>query len=347
MSGGALRAIVGAIVTLICCAAASEAPAHGADLAAATQAYKQNVKLGELLAGKPASAEQVAEAERLFNTALAGARSAVCETPDSAEAHHLLGMVLCTGYRPVSMNQGSRAIGATKAPRAVLLRGAAAECGEGVAELRRATELADSTADYVLDCASGMLTCGDAKSAQEQATSLWERKASLSKQEALRCAWLLADCARAVNTPEVETRWLQEVLKLSPKDRTAVERGAKIAAAARGSGSLTWQDYEKGMALARQANKPALIDFGATWCGWCKKLEKEVFPSPNFISAAQRFVCIKVDADARPDLTKKYRVNGYPTAVVVDASGRELRRIVGYRPTAEYVDELRKALPSG
>ena len=101
------------------------------------------------------------------------------------------------------------------------------------------------------------------------------------------------------------------------------------------------------IALAAQLNKPMVIDFSTEWCGWCKKVEREVFPSPEFISVAQRFVCIRVDAEARRDLASKYRVHGYPTAVILDSSGRELQRIVGYKPAKDYAAALGKALPSG
>jgi thioredoxin-like negative regulator of GroEL len=346
-----MRAFLALVVIALCAGAAVAVSAQGTgqvpDLTAAKQAYRANVKLGESLAGKPASAEQVAEAQRLFDEALMKARGAISESPQSADAHRLVGLVLCTAYKPVTINPGSQAQGGEKVkpPTTVLLRGAAGDCQEGVAELRSALQLANSAPDYVLDYAEAMFTCGDAKGAQEQAASVWDQRASLSKEQSIRCARLLAECGRATNTPDVETRWLQEVLKLSPKDKAAGERLTRIAAAARSSGPVTWRTYETGTALARQADKPVLIEFEATWCGVCKMLERDVIPSPEFISFARKLLCIKVDGDARPDLKQKHRVTGFPTAVVLDPSGRELYRLVGYRPAKDYVAELQKALP--
>ena len=42
-------------------------------------------------------------------------------------------------------------------------------------------------------------------------------------------------------------------------------------------------DYEEAFVKARNENKHVLINFtGSDWCGWCKKLEREVFSQPEF-----------------------------------------------------------------
>ncbi len=319
--------------------------AQAPDLSAAKQAFQANLKLGSSLAGRPASDDQVAEAQRLFDEALAGARTAISAWPESAEAHWLAGAILSSAYRPVVVNPGGATQSGGKAkPRiTVLLRGAAGDCAEGLAEIRAALELTDSAPDYVLDYAEAMLTCGDLKGAEQQATSVWDKHSSLSKQQAIRCARLLAECARASKITENEINWLGEVLKLDPKDRAARDRLTKLANMK--PGTVTWNSYETGMGLAARLNKPMLIDFSTEWCGWCKKLEKEVFPTSEFISAAQSYVCIKVDGDARRDLVGKHKVEGYPTTLLLDPTGRELDRIVGYETAKDYAADLRKALP--
>jgi thiol-disulfide isomerase/thioredoxin len=344
-----IRVALGAAL-IVCSWTAVGSSAQGGDtapdLTAAKQAFERNVALGESLAGKPATTEQAADAQRLFDEALTKARAAISAESRSADAHRLAGMVLCTAYRPVVVQQSGQSQGDEKAEPSVtvLLRGAGPDCEEGLAELRSALRLSRSAPDYALDYADAMLACGDAKGAQEQAAAVWDRRSSLSRKESVRPARLLASCAQASNLPEMEAIWLRQVLKLDPTDQAAGQRLAKLVGSRPG---IAWMPYEAGVALASQTNKPMLIDFTATWCGWCKKLEQDVFSNKDMIALSQRFVCIRVDGDGRTDLTSRFGVDGYPTTLVLGSSGGELHRAVGYMPLAKYVAEVKQALPPG
>jgi len=343
-----MRAMLALILAMAWGATAAMAAggSPSADLTAGQKAFDQNVALGDSLGGKPATAEQVAQAQRLFDEALANARAAISADSRSAAAHRLAGMVLCTAYRPVVIEPGAEAQGEepAKPPVTALLRGAAADCEEGLAELRSALRLSKSAPDYALDYAEAMLACGDAKGAQEQATAVWDQRASLASSQSARAARLLASCAQTSNLPELELIWLRQVLKLDPSDKAAGQRLAKLAGSRTG---IAWIPYEAGVALASQTSKPMLVDFTATWCGWCKKLEQDVFSNKEMISLSQQFVCIRVDGDERPDLASRFGVDGYPTTLILDASGQELGRTVGYKPLAGYMADVRQALPPG
>ena len=56
-----------------------------------------------------------------------------------------------------------------------------------------------------------------------------------------------------------------------------------------------------------------MIDFMTSWCGWCKKLDDEVYTKPDVMEMSTRFVCIRVDAEQRSDLARIYAVDSYPT----------------------------------
>ena len=126
-------------------AVASETALPSPGLAAAENAYAQNLALGDALYGMPVSAGQAAEAERLFQEALAEARACIAQNARSVEAHHLAGMVLCTAYRPVTVpsEDASDKELAEDGPETVVVlrRGAATDCEEGLAEMRAALRL--------------------------------------------------------------------------------------------------------------------------------------------------------------------------------------------------------------
>ena len=106
----------------------------------------------------------------------------------------------------------------------------------------------------------------------------------------------------------------------------------------------TWlTDLPAAQAQARSENKIVLMDFtGSDWCSWCIKFKKEVLDTKGFQQyAGNNVVLVEVDfPDKKPqpaDLKKanaalkdKYKIEGYPTFVVLDKDGKEIGRQVGY-----------------
>ena len=95
-------------------------------------------------------------------------------------------------------------------------------------------------------------------------------------------------------------------------------------------------DFDKAKEQAKKENKTILLDFtGSDWCGWCKKLDAEVFSQQAFKDyAAKKLVLVEVDfpkgfklpekvAKQNEKLGQKYKVNGYPTVVLLSFSGKE------------------------
>ena len=90
---------------------------------------------------------------------------------------------------------------------------------------------------------------------------------------------------------------------------------------------VTNENFEEVMA----AGKPVVIDFGAEWCGPCKKMAKEVFPQKmvgDFMNA--KFVNLKLNAEKEGrELAARYKVNAYPTFIVLDSEGKVVTDLKG------------------
>lgn len=100
-------------------------------------------------------------------------------------------------------------------------------------------------------------------------------------------------------------------------------------------------DYQKAMSQAAKEEKRVLVDFEATWCGPCKTMDQLVYTAKDVVEAAAEIVAVKVDGDVHRDLAKKYEIGAYPTMILLDADGKEIRRAVGYRSVAQMVEFLK------
>lgn len=90
--------------------------------------------------------------------------------------------------------------------------------------------------------------------------------------------------------------------------------------------------------------KVVMLDFYTDWCGYCKKMDDEVYPQPAVKSAMKSYEFRKINAEQGDDnkaLADKYRIQAYPTIVFVDAKGNEVHRIEGYLPADQFSAELK------
>ncbi|MBP2641614.1 MAG: thioredoxin [Negativicutes bacterium] len=90
-----------------------------------------------------------------------------------------------------------------------------------------------------------------------------------------------------------------------------------------------------------KSDKPVLVDFWAPWCGPCKMVGPEVEAVAETYEG--KAVIVKVNVDDLPALASRYSVMGVPTLLVIK-EGKELSRIVGYRPRKDISAALDSAL---
>lgn len=101
-------------------------------------------------------------------------------------------------------------------------------------------------------------------------------------------------------------------------------------------------NLQTSLKTAAKANKQLLVDFTAEWCGWCKKMETDVFNKADFKNYVKsRYQLVRVDADKYKDIVAKYKISGFPTVMILSPKGVEVQRIVGYLKLKEFMAKLK------
>ena len=126
------------------------------------------------------------------------------------------------------------------------------------------------------------------------------------------------------------------------------------AEAAEAAGGWT-TNYAGALAQARQQKTKVFLFFtGSDWCGWCKRLDREILSTEAFKSyASKNLILVKLDfprgipqSDAlkaqNGQLAGKYKIQGYPTVIVLDSQGKQVGQL-GYQEggPGPFIDALK------
>lgn len=126
---------------------------------------------------------------------------------------------------------------------------------------------------------------------------------------------------------------------------------------------IAFDDYDKGLAYAKEVGKPVMLDFTGWACVNCRKMEQNVWPKPEILKILKNdvvLISLYVD-DKRPleadEITEsklqpgkklkyigqkwselqtlKYKANSQPFYVLMDHNEENLNTPVGYTPDVE------------
>lgn len=94
---------------------------------------------------------------------------------------------------------------------------------------------------------------------------------------------------------------------------------------------------------AKQKNQLIFVDLFAEWCGWCHRMEQEVFPSEKFQLATKDMVLLRVDTEDKGEGTKlgrDFNITSLPTFLVLTPDMLVAGIIMGYAPSAQFTERL-------
>jgi thioredoxin 1 len=105
--------------------------------------------------------------------------------------------------------------------------------------------------------------------------------------------------------------------------------------------------FEDVIAEAKKSRKPIFIDFSATWCKPCLKMEQETFTNADIANKLNNdFIAYKVDVDNFDGMAvaQKYGVKEYPTYLILDSKTIKMGTIKGFYYANQFQKEINKIM---
>jgi len=125
-----------------------------------------------------------------------------------------------------------------------------------------------------------------------------------------------------------------------------------------GSVSFAELTFEEALAKAKSENKKLIVDIYTDWCGWCVKMDKDVYGNAEIKKIVEEnFIFVKLDAESKnkhtysgkqyteEELAAGFEATGYPTTVFLEPDGKliefnydksRLKNIPGYFKAGEF-----------
>lgn len=102
--------------------------------------------------------------------------------------------------------------------------------------------------------------------------------------------------------------------------------------------------FDEAIEEAGRDGKVVFLDFYATWCPPCRRLDAVTWSDPEVAAWLEaNAVPLKIDAERNAEMAERFMVEAYPTLIFLDPSGREVRRVLGFRDPAAFLLEAKSA----
>jgi thioredoxin-related protein len=104
---------------------------------------------------------------------------------------------------------------------------------------------------------------------------------------------------------------------------------------------------DEATAAARGSGQRIFVDLYADWCGWCKRLEEDVFSTPEFQEFAGDLVLLRVDTEDGSEgtrLQERFEAYSLPTTLIVDQDLVRIAEAKGYAPAARYISLFQREI---
>jgi thioredoxin-related protein len=118
-------------------------------------------------------------------------------------------------------------------------------------------------------------------------------------------------------------------------------------------GEVSWLSYDKGLELAKKQKKHLIVDFYTTWCGWCKRMDKDTYTNSEVKKLlTDNYVAVKLNAESNKSLSingknvterqvaQDFKVSGFPTTCFLKPDGERIACLPGYAGPEQFTNIL-------
>ena len=102
--------------------------------------------------------------------------------------------------------------------------------------------------------------------------------------------------------------------------------------------------FKKALAKAKKSGRPLIIDFYADWCGPCREMDATTFQDAGVSKLSRKFIAVRVNVDNNSELADKFGVSSIPDVRLLDATGKQITQMTGYREADNFAGALKRAL---
>jgi thioredoxin-related protein len=117
-----------------------------------------------------------------------------------------------------------------------------------------------------------------------------------------------------------------------------------VSAAQLHAGSGVWhKTVAAAQKEARSKNQLIFVDMFADWCGWCRRMDREVFPAEAFQKATADMVLLRLDTEDGGEgqaFARDMGVNSLPTFLLLTPDLGVAAIMQGYLPAPKFAEQL-------
>ncbi len=128
--------------------------------------------------------------------------------------------------------------------------------------------------------------------------------------------------------------WTNTELAVEEPKPTIVDPKAKV---------IVCTSYDEALKKSGETGRPVFVVFGATWCGWCKKMDNESLPSKEVQDVLRNYIIVHVDTEKDKVTPAKFSVVGLPSYVITNHKGQNLKFGSGYLSPAALASWLNES----